>query len=78
MKRRGPEGPFKRRKLHFMANIADYLKSSIEESKKVVWPSKHETTQHTLLVIGISIGVAIFLGALDYVFNLGLEQLLYR
>lgn len=62
-----------------MANpITNYFKGAVEELKKVVWPSKRETMQHTLIVIGLSIGLAIFLGALDYVFNLGLEQLLYR
>ncbi len=61
-----------------LSKITNYLKQSIVELKKVVWPTKKETTQHTLLVIGISLGVAIFLGALDYIFNLGLERLLYR
>jgi len=61
-----------------MASLANYIKTSVAELKKVVWPSKRETTQHTLLVIGISLAVAAFLGALDYIFNWGLEQLLYR
>ncbi|MFA4936882.1 MAG: preprotein translocase subunit SecE [Patescibacteria group bacterium] len=58
--------------------LTNYFKQSIEELKRVVWPTKKETTQHTLLVIGISLGVAIFLGALDYIFNIGLQQLLYK
>ena len=37
--------------------------------KKVAWPTKKETTKHTLLVIGISLGVAAFLGAFDYLFS---------
>ncbi|HBV33330.1 TPA: preprotein translocase subunit SecE [Patescibacteria group bacterium] len=61
-----------------MASLSNYIKTSVAELKKVVWPSKRETTQHTLLVIGISLAVAAFLGALDYIFNWGLEQLLYR
>jgi len=61
-----------------MPSLANYIKTSVAELKKVVWPSKRETTQHTLLVIGISLAVAAFLGALDYIFNWGLEQLLYR
>ena len=44
------------------------------ELKKVVWPSKKETTNHTLLVIGISLGVAILFGIFDYIFNLGLQR----
>lgn len=60
-----------------MANpLTNYLKQAIEELKKVVWPSKQETTQHTLIVIGLSLGVAIFLGAIDYLLNLGLQNVL--
>lgn len=44
-----------------------YLKESKEEVKKVTWPTKKEIKQHTLLVIGISLGVAVFLGAVDYI-----------
>jgi len=56
--------------------IVNYVKSSIEEMKKVSWPTKKQTYQYTLLVIGVSIGTAAFLGALDFIFNLGLESLL--
>jgi len=62
-----------------MANkIKNYLKESKAELKKVTWPTKKETTKHTLLVIGISLAVAAFLGALDYLFALGLEQIIER
>jgi preprotein translocase subunit SecE len=49
--------------------LANYIKSSLEEMKKVTWPTKKETYNYTLLVIAISLGVAFFLGALDYVFS---------
>jgi preprotein translocase subunit SecE len=52
-----------------IAKISNYIKSSIEEMKKVTWPTKKETYNYTLLVILISLGVAAFLGALDYVFS---------
>ncbi|MFA6215193.1 MAG: preprotein translocase subunit SecE [Patescibacteria group bacterium] len=50
--------------------IVNYLKESQRELKKVVWPSKKEVIQHTLLVIGISLGVALFLSVADYFLNL--------
>ncbi|PIR93315.1 preprotein translocase subunit SecE [Candidatus Falkowbacteria bacterium CG10_big_fil_rev_8_21_14_0_10_43_10] len=59
-----------------MAKTINYIKESIEEIKKVTWPTKKETKQYTLLVIAISIAVAIYLGALDYIFNLILELLI--
>ncbi len=52
--------------------IIDYVKASAEEMKKVTWPTKKETYNYTLLVIGISLAIAAFLGALDYIFNVGL------
>ncbi len=56
--------------------IITYIKASIEEMKKVTWPTKKETYNYTLLVIFISIGVALFLGLLDIIFTKGLEYLI--
>jgi preprotein translocase subunit SecE len=59
-----------------LKKLITYLKESRAELKKVVWPSKKETRNHTLLVIGISLGVAIFLGAIDFLFNFILENII--
>jgi len=59
-----------------MEKIINYLKASIEEMKKVAWPTKKETYNYTILVIAISIGVALFLGLLDLIFTKGLEFLI--
>ena len=59
-----------------IGKIHAYLVEAIAEMKKVVWPTKEQTINYTLLVIVLSIGVAIFFGILDYVLNLGLEQLI--
>lgn len=59
-----------------MEKIINYIKASIEEMKKVAWPTKKETYNYTLLVIFISLGVALFLGLLDLVFSKGLEYLI--
>lgn len=49
--------------------LVNYLVESKKELKKVTWPTKKETTKHTLIVIGLSLFVAAFLGALDFVFS---------
>jgi len=54
--------------------LTNYLRESYQELRKVVWPTKQETINHTLLVIGISLGAAIFLGALDFLFTWILEK----
>ncbi len=59
-----------------MSKLTEYIKGSIREMKKVTWPTKKETKNYTFLVIGISIAVAVFLGALDYIFSFGLNNLL--
>ena len=59
-----------------MDKIINYIKASIEEMKKVSWPTKKETYNYTLLVIFISLGVALFLGLLDLIFAKGLEYLI--
>lgn len=53
-----------------------YLSDSKNELKKVAWPTKNETFKHTLLVIGISLFTAAFLGVLDYVFSKLLSTIL--
>lgn len=61
-----------------MFKLTEYIKGSIREMKKVSWPSKKETKNYTLLVIGVSLAVAVFLGALDYIFSFGLNNLLLK
>lgn len=62
-----------------MSNKAiTYLKEAKTELKKVTWPNRKEITKNTLLVIGISLAMAAFLGTLDYFFSLGFEVLIKR
>lgn len=61
-----------------MNKVMKYILESKAELKKVVWPTKKETTNYTLLVIGISLGIAAFFGILDYFFSFGLQQLLTK
>ncbi|MBU1036553.1 preprotein translocase subunit SecE [Patescibacteria group bacterium] len=60
-----------------MTKITQYLKGSRAELKKVVWPTRKQAVNHTLMVIGISLAVAIFLGAVDYLLNGVLEIFVY-
>lgn len=59
-----------------MNKLTNYVKESVDEMKKVTWPTKKETYNYTLLVIGLSIGVALFLGAWDLIFKQGFEFLI--
>lgn len=46
--------------------------------KKVTWPTKKETQNYTILVISISIGVALFLGLLDYIFTTAFQFIITK
>jgi preprotein translocase subunit SecE len=59
-----------------MNALSNYIKGSIEEMKKVTWPTKEQATRYTILVIAISLVVAIFLGSIDYLFAEGLKLII--
>jgi len=56
-----------------MNKIINYVKEAYSEMKKVTWPTKKETYRYTLMVIGISLATAAFLGLLDLIFNFGFK-----
>lgn len=64
--------------MRIVTAIKNYFISSYAEMKKVSWPSKKQTVNYSLLVIGLSVGMAIFFAVLDYVFNLGIEKMITR
>lgn len=53
-----------------------FLQESREEFKRINWPTFPETRRLTLVVIGFSLGIAIFLGVLDGAFTFLLERFL--
>jgi len=60
--------------MKIISNLINYIKASKSELKKVVWPTKKIIRNHTLLVIGISLTVAAFLGLVDYIMTLGFQM----
>ena len=51
-----------------MKKLITFVKEAKAELVKVNWPTKKQTINYTLIVIGISLAVAVFLGGLDYFF----------
>lgn len=49
--------------------VVTFLREAKAELMKVNWPNKKQVINYTLLVIGISIFFAVFLGGTDYVFS---------
>ncbi|PIU98257.1 preprotein translocase subunit SecE [Candidatus Wolfebacteria bacterium CG03_land_8_20_14_0_80_40_12] len=58
--------------------LKSYIINSYHELHRVNWPTRKETVRLVLIVVGLSIGVAIFLGILDMVFVYLLERLMMQ
>ena len=41
----------------------------VSELKKVTWPTREETRNLTIVVIGISVALGIFLGGIDFILS---------
>jgi preprotein translocase SecE subunit len=57
-------------------SITDYLKGTKGELKHVSWPTKNQAINYTVIVVGVAIFMAAFLGLFDFIFTLVLEQLI--
>ncbi len=53
-----------------------YLRETRSELDKVVWPTRTEATNLTIVVIAVTLAMAVFLGFMDYFFQ-QLLQLLF-
>ncbi|MFZ2206980.1 MAG: preprotein translocase subunit SecE [Microgenomates group bacterium] len=47
----------------------------VEELKKVTWPTREETVRLTVIVIGISLIIGVYIGIIDVLLTKGLELL---
>jgi preprotein translocase subunit SecE len=51
----------------FTEGISQFIFDTRTELKKVVWPTREQTRNLTVLVIAVSLAVAAFIGAVDLV-----------
>jgi preprotein translocase subunit SecE len=47
----------------------------VEELKKVTWPTREQTIRLTVIVIGISLIIGVYIGIIDVLLTKGLELL---
>lgn len=65
-------------RVRVLISIIDYFRQSISELQKVVWPTRSEVVRHTLIIL-ISVVVAmIVVAAIDYGFDLIVNQYLLK
>jgi preprotein translocase subunit SecE len=58
--------------------ITTFLQEAKVELEKVNWPTKKQTIKYTVIVVGISIVLALFLGGLDYLFEFLLKKIILK
>jgi len=49
--------------------VTRFLRETRSELRKVVWPSRQEATNLTIIVIAVTLTMAASLGFIDYVFS---------
>jgi len=61
-----------------MSKLVQFLKEVRVELAKVSWPTRNQTVLYTLVVIGISLFMAAFLGLLDFGYKLIIDKFLLK
>jgi preprotein translocase subunit SecE len=52
-----------------MVKPLKYLQEVRQELEKVTWPSREKTINMTLLVVGVSLFIALYIAGADFVFS---------
>lgn len=61
-----------------MDKLIIFLKEVKTELSKVSWPTKKQMVSYTMIVIGLSLFLALFLGLLDFIFEFILNKFLLK
>jgi len=56
-----------------MKKIVQFIKDSIGELKKVIWPSRDNVIASTKVVVFSTLAVALFLGLVDFLLVRGID-----
>lgn len=56
-----------------MNSLTQYVKATAAELKQVSWPTQYQALMYTALVVGISLTVALFVAAFDFIFAEGIK-----
>jgi len=61
-----------------MKKFINYLKDTRGELKHVSWPTKKQSIWFTVIVIAVSLIISFYLGFFDFIFSLGLDNLIFK
>ena len=66
----------KAKKPGLFARIGKWFRELKSECRKIVWPTREQTINNTLVVLASVVIIGIFIWVLDIVFSLGIQTLL--
>ena len=64
--------------INIFNRMTTFLKESWLEAKKVNWSTPREILRYTLLVVGLSVAIAVFLGGTDFLFTKIINRIILR
>ncbi|RKZ17202.1 preprotein translocase subunit SecE [bacterium] len=59
-----------------VARFVQYLRETVQEMKRVSWPSMAELKESTIVVMVTVLVITIFLFAVDKILDLGIKQII--
>lgn len=66
----------KEKKPGFFSRVGRWFRDLKSECKKIVWPTRKQTINNSLVVIATILVIGVFIWILDAVFNLGITALI--
>ncbi len=59
-----------------MLSPVSFITEVVRETRKVTWPTKKQTQDMTMLVIGVSVAIGLYIALLDTIFQRLLSEIL--
>lgn len=60
------------------SKIKNYLEEARHELRNVQWPTREEATRLTVVVVGVSLALALFLGVFDSLFSYAIKAFVFK
>lgn len=68
--------PAKEKKPSVFARIGKWFRELKGECKKIVWPTREQTTNNTIVVLVVCAIIGVFIWVLDAILQLGISALI--
>jgi preprotein translocase subunit SecE len=56
--------------------MLNYFREVRSEMRHVSWPTRNQAISYTVVVIGVSLATAVYLGAWDYIFSALIQKII--